>query len=174
MLETAEQVGRGKGAVERRRQARSMGDFCHRRHVEHLEARIAEDLAEHQPRLGPDRRLPRRVVARIDEGGGDAEPRQGMDEDVVAAAIDVARGDDMAALPHQGDDSEMQGCLARAGADRADTACTARPSRPGGPGCSPNTSRGSGRIAACLASWSRGSTKVVVMPNRGRVWTRML
>src|SRR3546814_20300003 len=45
-----------------------------------------------------------------------------MDEDVVAAAIDVARGDDMAALPHQGDDSEMQGCLARAGADRADTA----------------------------------------------------
>src|SRR3546814_1690874 len=66
-------------------------------------------LAEHQPRLGPDRRLPRRVVARIDEGGGDAEARQGMDEDVVAAAIDVARGDDMAALPHQGDDSEMQG-----------------------------------------------------------------
>ena len=42
------------------------------------------------------------------------------------------------------------------------------------PTTSPKTSRVSGRIARAEAVGSRGSTKVVVMPKRGRVWVNRL
>ena len=49
-----------------------------------------------------------------------------------------------------------------------------RISPPGLPTVSPSTSRVSGRIALAKPSWSRGLTKVVVMPKRGRVSPSML
>ncbi len=64
--------------------------MCHIGHggdVHHLEARIAEDLAEHQARLVPNRGSERLRVARIDEGGGDAEPGQGIGQEVVCPAV---------------------------------------------------------------------------------------
>jgi hypothetical protein len=45
---------------------------------------------------------------------------------------------------------------------------------PGLPITSPNTSRVSGRIAASSAPRSRGSTKLVSMPKRGRVRRKRL
>jgi hypothetical protein len=44
--------------------------------------------------------------------------KKGVGEEVVRAAVDRARRDDMAALAHQGGDREVEGGLAAGGADR--------------------------------------------------------
>ena len=49
-----------------------------------------------------------------------------------------------------------------------------RTSPPGLPMVSPSTSRVSGLMALANPSWSRGLTKVVSMPKRGRVSASML
>ena len=87
MIEGPHQPGCGEGAVHHQRQAMLMGQRGHRRDVEHVEAGIAQRLAEQQSRFGADRGAPGVNIARIDEGSGDAEARQGVVEQVVRAAI---------------------------------------------------------------------------------------
>ncbi len=73
----------------------------HPRNVEHVEARIAERFAEQEPRGRTDGGAPRVEVAGIDEGRLDAEARQRVVEQVVRAAVERARRDDVVARAHQ-------------------------------------------------------------------------
>ena len=125
-LDRPAEVRRREGVVDQQRQAVVVRDGGNARDVEHLEAGVAERLAEHEPRLGPDRRAEGARVARVDQRGGDAEARQRVDEQVVAAAVERARRDDMAARPHQRHHRERERRLARRRADRADAALERR------------------------------------------------
>jgi hypothetical protein len=71
---------------------RHLGDA---RDVEDVETRVAERLAEQETRLGADRCAPGIDVARVDERRRDAEPRQRVVEQVVRAAVQRARRDDV-------------------------------------------------------------------------------
>ena len=122
MRDRVAEIGRGEGAVDHQRQAGGMRDLRDARDVEHLAAGIADRLAEDQPRGGRDLLGERIGIARIDEGRGDAEARQGQPHHVAAAAIDRGRGDDVAALPHQGGDRDVQRRLAARHRERADAA----------------------------------------------------
>jgi hypothetical protein len=75
---------------------------------------------------GPDRRAPRVEVARVDERRRDAEARQRVVEQVVRAAVERARRDDVRARAHQRDDREVQRRLAARRRDRADAALERR------------------------------------------------
>ena len=87
-LERAAEVGRREGVVDQERQAMVVRDRGDPRDVEHLEAGIADRLAEQKPRLGPDRRGEGGRIARVGEGRGDAEAGQGELEQIGAAAIE--------------------------------------------------------------------------------------
>ena len=110
---------RGEGVVDHQRDLRLVRDIGDGRDVENLAAGIADRLAQHQPRLGPDRLGEAVMVARIDEGGGDAEARQGQPQHVARAAIERGRGDDVAARSHQRGDGDVQRRLAARHAQRA-------------------------------------------------------
>ncbi len=122
VLERPAQVGRGEGVVDHQRDRRVVGDLGDRRQVHDLQPRVAQGLAEDQPRLRPDRLGEALRVARVDEGRLDAEAGQRMGEQVVAAAVDRRRRDDVPALTHQGGDAQEQRRLAARRADRPDAA----------------------------------------------------
>jgi len=65
-------------------------------------------------------------MPRRDEGGRDAETLQRVRQQVVRAAIERARGDDVAAGIHQRRDGEMQRRLAGGGGNGADAALERR------------------------------------------------
>ena len=117
VVEGAHQPGRGERRIDQQRQAVVVRERRHARHVQHVEAGIAERLAEQQPRLVADRRAPCVEVARIDERRPDAEPRQRVVEQVVGSAVQRARRDDVPAGPHQRRDGEVQGRLPAGGRD---------------------------------------------------------
>ena len=113
------EVGRGEGGVHHERQAGPVGDLGQGRHVQHLQPGVAQDLGVDQTGVGLDRRLEALHVARVHQGGGDAETRQGVGEEVDAAAVERARRDDVVALTHERDDSQMERRVARGRGDRA-------------------------------------------------------
>ena len=114
------ETGRGEGVVDQQRHAGGVRDLRHLRDVEHFEARIADGLGDDQPGIGPDGGAQAVEIARLDEGGGDAEARQRVREQVDGAAIERGRRHDMVARAQQGRDGEMHRRLAARGADRAD------------------------------------------------------
>ena len=120
VLEGAEEAGRGEGAVDHERYALLMGDGGDRRHVHDLQAGVAQGLAEHEAGLRPDRLAEPFGVAGMDEARLDSEARQGMGEEVVAAAVDRGGRDDVTARIHQGRHREMKCRLPARRADRAD------------------------------------------------------
>ncbi len=110
------------GRHDHQRQAGIVRDLGDGRNVEHFEAGIAEDLGEDEARLRADGAGEGGGGARVDEAGGDAEARQSQLQHVDGAAIERGGGDDVAALPHQRDDGEVERRLAARRADRADAA----------------------------------------------------
>ena len=92
------------------------------RHVEHVESRIAERLTKHEPRIWPDGGAERIDIAGIHERRVDAETPQGVMQEVVRAAIERARRDNVRARSHQGRDGEVQRGLAARHGNRADAA----------------------------------------------------
>ncbi len=54
-LDRLAEIGRREGVVDQQRDLRIMRDLRDRRDIEHLEAGIADGLADHQPRVRPDR-----------------------------------------------------------------------------------------------------------------------
>ena len=100
VVERPHQVGRRERRVDEQRQPVLVRERRDARDVEHVEPGIAERLAEQQPRLRPDRRAPGVEVARIDERRLDAEARQRVVEQVVRAAVQRARRDDVRARAH--------------------------------------------------------------------------
>ncbi len=99
-----------------------MRDRADARDVEHVQAGVAERLAEQQFRVGADRGAPCVDVARLDERGLDAEARQRVVQQIVAAAVERAGGHHVRAGTGQRGDRQMQGGLAAGGGDRADAA----------------------------------------------------
>ena len=112
---------RGEGIVDHQRDLRLMRDVGDGRDVQNLAAGIADGLAQHQPRRGPDGFAEAIMIARIDEGRFDAEARQGEAQHVARAAIERGRGHDVAARPHQGGDGDVQRGLPARHAQRART-----------------------------------------------------
>ena len=122
VLERPHQIGRRERRIDQQRQPVIVRQRRDARHVEHVEPGVAERLAEQQPRFGTDRRTPRVDVARIDERRRDAEARQRVVEQIVRAAVQRARRDDVRACAQQGHDGKMQRRLAAGRRDRADAA----------------------------------------------------
>jgi hypothetical protein len=122
VLERPHEVGRGERRVDQQRQpvvVRNRGDA---RNVEHVESRIAERLAEQETRLGANRRAPRVGITRIDERRADSEARKRVIEEVVRAAVQRPRRDDVRAGAEQRDDGKMERGLPARRRDRADAA----------------------------------------------------
>jgi hypothetical protein len=122
MVERLHQPRRREGRIDQQRQAVVVGQRRDGRDVEHVEAGIAERLAEQQPRLRPDRGAPAVDVAGLHEGRRDAEARQRVVQQVVRAAVQRARADDVRAGAGQRADREVQRGLAARRRDRADAA----------------------------------------------------
>ena len=95
VLERPHQIRRGERRIDQERQAVLVRERRHARDVEHVEARIAERLAEQQPRLGTDRGAPRVESRGSTNVVVDAEARQRVVEQVVRAAVERARRDDV-------------------------------------------------------------------------------
>ena len=92
----------------------------HLRDIENFQARIADGLGDQQPGLWPDRGAKAVEIARLDEGGGDAEARQRMGQEINAAAIERSRRNDVIAGAEQRRDGKMHRRHAACGADGAD------------------------------------------------------
>ncbi len=111
-----------KVEIDQQRNPGFMGDLGDGLQIEQLQPGIADGLGEDQPRLGTDRLLEAGDIARRHEAGGDGEARQGVAEEIDAAAIERGGGDDMAARAHQRGDGEMQCGMAAGGGHGADAA----------------------------------------------------
>ena len=103
-----------------------MRDARDRLDIQTLQAGIADHFAEHKARFRSDRLSEGIRIARIDQGRGDAEARQGMGDHIDRAAIQRRRRNDMAAGIHQGRDRQMQRSLPSGRTDRTDTAIQCR------------------------------------------------
>ena len=66
-LDRPAEIRRGEGIVDQQRHAGRVRDFRDLRDVEHFEARIADGLADHEPRVGADGGAEAVEVARLDE-----------------------------------------------------------------------------------------------------------
>ena len=119
VLDGSKQVGGGEGRVHGQRQPVGMGDFGDGRHVEYLDAGVAEGFGEHQSGFGSDGVCEGLGVARVDEGRGDPEAWQREVEDVVGAAVDVAARDDVVAGAQERGDGEVHRRLPAGGAHGA-------------------------------------------------------
>ena len=82
------EIRRSEGRVNEQRQVGVVGDLRHGGDVEHFETRIAEDFAEHQPRVVANRRTECRWRPRVDEGRFDAETGQRVLQQVVGSAVE--------------------------------------------------------------------------------------
>ncbi len=89
----------------------------HVRDVEHVEAGVAEGFGEQHLGIRPDRGAPGVEVARIDEGGLDAEALQRVGQQVVRAAVQRARRHDVRAGAGDGGQAEVHGGLAAGDGD---------------------------------------------------------
>ncbi len=116
------EIRRGEGVVDQQRDLCVMRDCRDGRNIQHFKSGIADGLADHEPRVGPDRGAELVQRARLDKGGGNAEARQGVREKVDGAAIERGGGDDVVAGVEQGRDRQMQRRHAARGADGADAA----------------------------------------------------
>ena len=122
VLERAHQVRRGEGGVDQQRQPGIVRDFGDAWNVEDVKPRVAERFAEDKPRIRADRLAESIHVARIYEGGVDAEARQGVAQQIVRSAIQRAGCDDVRTRIHQRGDGKMQRGLPAGGGNRADPA----------------------------------------------------
>ena len=121
MLDRAQQVRGCKRVVDEERDLRRMSDVGERFQVEHFKARIADRLGKDQSSFRPDGLAHRGVVPRIDEGGRDSEARKGQVQQVAAAAVQGAGGDDVIAGGQQGRDCQVERRLTARGTDTGDT-----------------------------------------------------
>ena len=116
-LDRPAEIGRRKRVVDQQRNFGVMRDGGDLRDIQHFEAGIADGLADHQARIGLDRRAECVEIARFYKCGGDAEARQRMRQQVDGAAIERGGGDDMVAGIEQRGDRQMQRRHAARGAD---------------------------------------------------------
>ncbi len=125
-LDRPAEIGGCEGVVDQERNAGGMGDFRDLRNIEHLEARVADGLADDEPGVGADRGAEALEIARLDEGRRDAEARQSVREQIDGAAIERGGRDDMVARAQQRDDGEVHRGHAACGANGAHAAFQCR------------------------------------------------
>jgi len=112
----------GERAVEQQRQAGVVRDLRHGGHVEHVQPRVAQRLAKQQPGVGAHGGAPAIEVGRCHEGGFDAKAAQRVLQQVVAAAVERARGHQMPPGARQGGHRQMQRRLSAGGGNGPDAA----------------------------------------------------
>ena len=95
------QVRRGEGRVHQQRQFRVVRDRRDRGDVEHVQARIAEGLTENEPGVRLQRPAEILRISWRDKSRLDPEALERVGEQVVRAAVERRRGDDVAARVHQ-------------------------------------------------------------------------
>ncbi len=117
MIEGLQQIRRREGRIHEQRQFRLVRDGGDRGNVEDLQSRVAECLAEEQPRVRANRLSPGIEVARANERGLDAEARQRIGKQIVRAAVERARGDEVRARAGDRRHREVQRGLAARGRD---------------------------------------------------------
>ena len=101
VVEGFQQVRRGQGRIQHQRDLRRVGYAGNRFDVKDLTTGIAYGFRVNQAGFGPDGFPECFRVARVHEGGVDAETGQGVTEQVVGAAVQRVGCDDMAAAVHQ-------------------------------------------------------------------------
>ncbi len=98
VLEGLDEVRRRDRVVDDQRDAVLVRDVRDGADVEHVDLRVADGLGEEELRVGPDRGGPLLgVVLVLDEGRLDAELGERVLEEVVRAAVDRARRDEVVA-----------------------------------------------------------------------------
>jgi len=95
VLEGAAQVGRGHGVVDDDRHAVLVGNFGQLFEVGDVAQRVADGFAEDSLGLGIDQFLDSGWVVVVGKADVDAVLREGMGEQVVGAAVERARRDDV-------------------------------------------------------------------------------
>ena len=85
-LQRALQQRRGEDIVHDQRRAACMGDFGHRRNVDHLKAGVGRTFEKQRPRVGPHGGAPLVKVRAIDQRAGDAKARQQVFHHIAAGA----------------------------------------------------------------------------------------
>ena len=128
VIEGFQQIGRGKSRIDHQRQAMRVRDRRHRGNVEHVQPGVAQRLGKQRLRVGPDGGAPGVQIARLDEGGFDAEARQRVMQEIVRAAVERTGGDDVRAGAGDRREAEVQRCLATRGGDAGDPAFERRDS----------------------------------------------
>ena len=101
-LDRSAEERRRKGVVDQSGILASCAILRDRRNIQHFKPGIADGLADHEPRIRLDRRAEFIERARLDEGGGDAEARQRVRQQVDGAAIERGGGDDVVAGVERG------------------------------------------------------------------------
>jgi hypothetical protein len=96
-VQRSAQDGGGEGVVDQQRQALGVGDFGPGGDIQHLKPRIADGFTDDQARLRANGGTQGGQITRRHEGGGDAEARQGLGQQIDGAAIERARGNDVIA-----------------------------------------------------------------------------
>ena len=76
-----------ESGIDQQRHTGGVGELGDGRDVEDFEAGIADGFAEQQAGFGTDGGTPGLMVAGRNEGGFDAEARQGVSQQIVRAAI---------------------------------------------------------------------------------------
>ena len=97
VLEGAAQEGRGHGVVDDQRHAVAVGDFGQRGDVGDVAERVADGFAIDGLGAGVDQALEGVRLAIVGKTHLDAELRQAVREQVVGAAVERGRGDDVVA-----------------------------------------------------------------------------
>ena len=118
MLERPAEVGGRQRVVDDERQARLMRDLRHGCDIDHDAARIGEVLDEDRLALRRQRLAEILGLGRIDEMAGPAELLEREAELGERAAIEVARGDELVARLHQGEEGQELRRVPRRGGDR--------------------------------------------------------
>ncbi len=113
VLERAQQEWRGHGVVDDQRHARGMRYLGDRGDVRDIPARVANGFDEHSLRAFVDERGKRSRVCRVGKARSDAVLRQGMRQQVEAAAIQRAGRHDVVAGLGDGLDGIGDGRLSR-------------------------------------------------------------
>ena len=121
-IERTHQIRSGERRIDQQRQPGIVSDARHSGDVQHFEPGIAQRFAEHEPGIRTDRRRECGRLARIHERGRDAEARQRVRQQVVRAAVDRTRRDDVVAGRAQRRHRQVHGRLPARRRDRADAA----------------------------------------------------
>ena len=127
VLDGAQQIWRGEGVVDDQRDVVLMRDCGHGVDVDKVGVRVADGLDVENLRVILNGILENlRALRGIDEGRGDAPIRCRMLKEIVGAAVNIRRCDDVLAVVHEALHRRRDRCSARGKSQRTDAALQRR------------------------------------------------